>query len=131
MVCLIYCFSIEHSMKGKLIISSNNGKVIAINTRYAQTVVTRMIGLLATSSFNAGDGLYISPCSSIHTVGMKYPIDVVFINEFNIINKVVMGLKPNRICLSLSGCCSVLELPQGVIKQCQLMPGDTLHHYDI
>ncbi len=38
------------------------------------------MGLLTTSSLLADQGLWLSPCQSIHTFFMRYPIDVVFLD---------------------------------------------------
>ena len=48
--------------------------------RVAGSLVERAIGLLSTRSLGAGEGLYLTPCKSIHTFFMRYPIDVLFID---------------------------------------------------
>lgn len=118
-------------MHGRLIINSSNGNVIAINACYAQTMMERIIGLLNTRLFIPGDALMIRSCHSIHTIGMKYPIDVVFINKFSYVDKTVSFLKPNRLCMSFQGSYSVLELPQGMIRKSRIKPGDMISHYCI
>jgi uncharacterized membrane protein (UPF0127 family) len=59
-------------------------------------------------------GLWICPCEAIHTFGMKFPIDVIFLDRDYRVRKVRRELTPNRIsfCLSAS---SVVELRAGAI----------------
>ena len=48
--------------------------------RVASTLMARLVGLLSTSSLGSGEGLWLEPCSSIHTFFMRYPIDVLFMD---------------------------------------------------
>jgi hypothetical protein len=49
--------------------------------RIASTFLQRCVGLLATKSLAPDEGLMFVPGGSIHTCGMRYPIDVVFLSE--------------------------------------------------
>jgi uncharacterized membrane protein (UPF0127 family) len=49
--------------------------------RVASTFFDRTMGLLGTASLAAGEGLWLSPCKSIHTFFMRYPIDVLFLDR--------------------------------------------------
>jgi len=51
--------------------------------RVAESLPARLIGLLATPSLAAGEGLWIKPCVSIHTFFMRYSIDILFIDVGN------------------------------------------------
>lgn len=79
----------------------------------------RAVGLLATSQLDDPRGLWISPCRSIHTVGMRYAIDVVFIDERGRVKKLVRGLQPWR-ATACSGARSTLELRAGAIDELQV-----------
>jgi len=82
-------------------------KVLVMNTFW-----TRLKGLLGSSGLEEGHGLLISPCHSIHTIGMKYPIDVIFLDKNYSVLKVVKRLAPYRAA-SYSGAAKTLELPAG------------------
>lgn len=76
-----------------------------------------MRGLLGRASIAAGEGLFIPKCSRIHTVGMKFPIDVVFVAWDGRVRRVVHSLMPEAKVIassivSLNSDC-VLELPSG------------------
>ena len=109
------------------IVNKRNGNVVSINTKYANTWIKRLVGLLSESEMKTGDALWILPCNSIHTIGMRFPIDVVFLDENHRINKLGISIKPFRICSSLKGTKSVLELPVGTIVDAGLQCGDMLY----
>ena len=47
----------------------------------AETAGTRAKGLLGRAGMDPGEALWIVPCSSIHTFFMRFPIDVLFLDE--------------------------------------------------
>jgi len=89
----------------------------------------RMRGLLFKEKLQTRTGLIIAPCSSVHTFGMRYSIDVVFLDkELNIV-KLVKSLKPWRIAASTASCI-VLELVEDSINTLQLTTGQQLVWHD-
>jgi hypothetical protein len=91
----------------------------------ATTVVERMRGLLARPPLGRTDGLLLAPCSSVHTFGMRYPIDLIFLTPEWRIRRVVPALKPLRVAWSL-GAAMVLELAAGAAAALGLAPGQEL-----
>ena len=104
-------------------ISKNTG--IASNVFVADTFLTRLKGLLATKQLEAGKGLVIRPCSSIHTVGMNYDIDVIFIGADDNVLKVVSKMPANMFALCLKSS-YVIELPAGTIEATGTTVGDKI-----
>jgi uncharacterized membrane protein (UPF0127 family) len=86
---------------------------------------TRRKGLLGRSSLSTGEGLWIVPCESVHTFGMKFPIDLVYLDRKKKVKKVRSGVPPWRLSACLSAH-SVLELASGTIHTTQTNPGDLL-----
>ncbi len=82
-------------------------------------------GLLARPALNPGQGLWIDRCGSIHTWGMRYVLDVVFMNDEGVVLKVVGGLCPFRFAMA-RGARRVLELPAGTPMARDLAPGRAL-----
>jgi uncharacterized protein len=78
----------------------------------ADHAVARMRGLLGRSNLPQGEGILLRPAGSIHTFFMRFPIDVVFLNEEGVVVEVVPRLQPWRAA-GVKGACSVLELPAG------------------
>lgn len=71
---------------------------ICKNLKRAKSIEDRMIGLMFREDIHEGyDGLMITPCKSIHTFFMKFPIDVVFLDESLKIVKIIKNMKPWRI----------------------------------
>ena len=85
----------------------------------------RMRGLLGRKPLSRGQGLLISPCSSIHTFGMNYPLDLIFLDKRWKINKLFYNLKPFRIVCS-PGSFAVIEALGGTLESFNLEKGTIL-----
>lgn len=86
---------------------------------------TRRTGLLKHSELRPGEGLYIVPCEAVHTFGMKFPIDVLFLSKKKKVLKIRKDMAKRRIAFCLWAH-SVLELPAGMADQTGTLPGDQL-----
>jgi uncharacterized membrane protein (UPF0127 family) len=95
--------------------------------RIARTFVQRCAGLLATKSLAPDEGLMFVPGGSIHTCGMRYPIDVVFLSEHLDVLKVVPGLKPWRFAFAPPRTKFVLELASGASQHAGIRAGELLY----
>ena len=100
--------------------------VIAEQVKHAANPIARMKGLLGTKSLANGHALWLRPCNSIHTIGMAYAIDVIFLDKNNKIVKVVSRLKPMRLCWAPLATRSVLELPEGTVEKYAITVGDSV-----
>lgn len=93
--------------------------------------IERMRGLLGKEKLKIDEGLLLAPCSSIHTFGMQYTIDVLFLDKQLTIVKTVKSLKPWRMSASNSAT-MVLELAEDSINKLQLKSGQQLEwHNDL
>ena len=107
---------------------SNITRATTVGTQItiADTFLTRLIGLMGRKRLDAGCGLLIKPSSGIHTIGMRFPIDVVALDR----NMVVLKLWPRVPPFRMTGISlrthSMLELPPGQIEQCGIQVGDQL-----
>lgn len=104
----------------------NSGKqiVLANDVAVADTVLTRLVGLLGKSCLPSGKGLLITPCKGVHTFGMRFPIDVLFISASRRVVAAASNLEPNRVTRLYKDSASVLELPAGVIEATGTIIGD-------
>ncbi|MEO8126847.1 MAG: DUF192 domain-containing protein [Bryobacteraceae bacterium] len=91
----------------------------------ADTSSKRRTGLLKHPGLTKGQGLWIVPCEAVHCFGMKFSIDVLFLNKKRKVLKVrkEMGRWGIAMCLRAH---SVLELPAGTIAETGTQPGDEL-----
>src|SRR4030043_1691072 len=93
-----------------------NGKELSNNVTIADTLFKRMKGLLGKKEMLNGEALWIKPCISVHTLFMKFPIDIVFLNKRNQVIAAIRNLQPNHITRLYSKAASVLELPAGILE---------------
>jgi len=99
---------------------------LATKVRKADNFVTRLVGLLKRTTLAPEEALWLMPSKGIHTIGMKFPIDVVFLSKDNQVLGLISGMVPYRISgVQLRGS-SVLELPNGTIKKSRTEVGDQL-----
>jgi uncharacterized membrane protein (UPF0127 family) len=103
-----------------------NGDVLAARVRIADTHWTRLRGLLGTRDLPAGDALWIRPCRQVHMFGMRYAIDVVFLDDGHRIVGLAADLQPWRVSPRVAEATSVLELPAGTIAGAGLREGHPL-----
>jgi protein-S-isoprenylcysteine O-methyltransferase Ste14/uncharacterized membrane protein (UPF0127 family) len=82
----------------------------------AETLLERLRGLLGRSSLSEEEALLLDPCRAIHTVGMRFPIDVLFLDRRGRVVRAVERLRPNRLMEAAWGARRALELPAGRIQ---------------
>jgi uncharacterized membrane protein (UPF0127 family) len=94
----------------------------------ADTHWSRLRGLLgvAPSDFRNGYGLWIVPCRGIHTMGMRFPIDVVYLDHSLTVIHVVRDLPPWRFAPVKMRAASVLELPCRTAAETRTAVGDRI-----
>lgn len=101
------------------------GITLATRVQVAGTSSARRRGLKGVTELEDGSGLWIAPCEAIHTIGMKIPIDVLFLSKDYRVRKISAGLGPRRISICLPAH-SVLELRAGTVGASGTQPGDQL-----
>jgi len=96
-----------------------------MKVKTADTYYTRMKGLLGTKRHSLDfDVMHIVPCRGVHTFGMKYEIDIAYLDVAGEVLKAQRGVVPNRICSSPEGTHSILERPSSRLPW--LMRGDVI-----
>lgn len=111
-----------------------NETIVAYNTTRNQTLIergtvagsawSRLRGLIGHRPLEAGEGLMIVPCNSIHTFFMGFPIDVLFVSPVGTIVGLAEKVAPHRIGPIVRQAKFVLELPAGTIERTATQPGD-------
>jgi len=91
------------------------GKELAARVVEASGFLERLEGLLGQDELPKGDGMWIRRCSSVHSFGMSFPIDVLFLDRENRAVGLAGQLAPNRIAGRGLKADSVLELPAGTL----------------
>jgi uncharacterized protein len=106
------------------VINSTRKTWLATKVRKADNFLTRLVGLLKRTNLGPEEALWLMPSKGIHTIGMKFPIDVVFLNRRNAVVGLVQGMAPCRLSSVHFTSYSVLELPTGTIKKSRTEIGD-------
>jgi uncharacterized membrane protein (UPF0127 family) len=89
---------------------------------------TRLRGLLGlrADDFRNGSGLWIVPCHGVHTLGMGFPIDVIYLDESLTVVHVEQNLRPWRVAPVRMQATSVLELPSHTVRESGTGVGDRI-----
>jgi uncharacterized membrane protein (UPF0127 family) len=98
---------------------------VQLRWRFARGFVARLRGLLGRSPPVPGAALLIAPCRAVHTVGMRYPIDIVFLARDGRVLRVCPQVVPvrARVCRRAWG---VAELAAGQASRLDIVAGTTL-----
>ena len=101
---------------------------LATRLSVADTHWSRLRGLIGKtpSDFEQERGLWIVPCRGVHTLGMRFPIDVVYLSRAKLVVHLEPGLAPWRFAPVRLQAASVLELPENTIRSTGTTIGDQL-----
>lgn len=99
---------------------------LGLNITCAQTPLKRLCGLLGRLRIGLGEGLWLVPSWGIHTIGMLFPIDVIYLDADYQVILLVEHLGPFRISPICLKSASVLELPPHTIYASQTKLGDRM-----
>lgn len=104
--------------------NDSNGETVVRQLLVADGFVSRFVGLQFRSELNWGEALLLIPCSSVHTMFMRFPIDVAFIDKGGGVLRVVRDVRPWRpLVLSPKGTHATLEVSSGGLS---IQRGDRL-----
>jgi uncharacterized protein len=104
----------------------DRGTVLVERLALALSPLSRLRGLLARPPLEEEEGMLISPCASVHTFFMGFPIDVLFLDGEGIVLEAREHLAPFRATAFVRGARSVLELRAGRASRTLTAPGDRL-----
>lgn len=117
-----------NSHDGVYVYNKTREAFVATEVTVADTYLRRLIGLLGKTRrwARSGRGLWIVPSRGIHTIGMLFPIDVVFLSKEKTVLQVEEHVRPFRISKVVLKATSVLELPAHTIFRSGIQVGDCL-----
>lgn len=91
----------------------------------ASTAPERMRGLLGRAPLQGREGMLLLSCRLIHTFGMGYPLDLVYLARDGRVLKVTAALAPRRMDGHWRAR-HVLEMAAGEAARCRIVPGMVL-----
>jgi len=107
------------------VINKRNGEVLAGKVLMADSFWSRLRGLLGRESIGEDEGLILYPCSEIHCFGMKFNIDVIFLDREKRIISYIDDMQPGYRA-RVKEATYVIELQGGSLKKKQVRREDIL-----
>jgi uncharacterized membrane protein (UPF0127 family) len=103
---------------------SAGGRIVLQRVEALTTLAERTRGLLGRAGLPAGHAVWLCPCSAIHTLGMHFTIDLLFLDAARRIVRIVREVEPWRMAWGGADAESVLEMQSGWLGQDQVSVGD-------
>ncbi|MFQ5694270.1 MAG: DUF192 domain-containing protein, partial [Nitrospinota bacterium] len=91
-------------------VNASTGRQLAHRVRHADTLRDSLRGLLGRASLPEGEALLLDPCRAVHTVGMRFPIDALFLDRAGRIVRAARRVRPHRPVVAAWRARRVLEL---------------------
>ncbi|MGF6244463.1 uncharacterized membrane protein (UPF0127 family) [Paraburkholderia sp. GAS38] len=102
-----------------------SGRDIGVNVSVTETTRERMRGLLGRDHLPLDEALLIKRCWSVHTFGMGFAIDVLFLDRHQRVVAIHRDVPKRRMLFNLRAT-QTLELPAGSAGRHQLSVGASL-----
>jgi len=102
------------------------GTLLASRAKVANSFWSRLVGLLGRPSLESGGGVWLIPGNSIHTIGMRFPIDLVLLSRSARVVEVRERVRPYSVVWPKLTARSVLELPEGTVSATRTEIGDEM-----
>lgn len=109
----------------QLLMDAESQRILIRNLRIADSWQSRTRGLLDTAELNRGEGLLLTPCNSIHTFGMSYALDIVYVGYDRRIVRCLHQVPPRRVSFEWRAR-AVIELKAGEAHRLGLFRGQKL-----
>ena len=93
----------------KRLVDAETGELLIAGLEVADRFWPRFVGLQFRRSLPADGGVLLSPCSSIHTCFMRFPIDVIMLDREMCVVSVKRNIRPWRAVVCAKGTSMVLE----------------------
>ena len=108
--------------------NTTRGTVLAERVAIAESLLARTRGLLGTRVLPRSEALLLRPCRSVHTFGMRFPIDVAFCRRHGetFVVMSVVEMRPWRLGRPRPRATCVIEAEAGAFGRWRLLPGDEL-----
>ena len=84
----------------------------------------RLRGLLGREGLESGEGLVIVPCNSVHMLGMRFPLDVLYLDRAGTVLRALPELRPGQFGPVVWRSHLAVELPAGTIAATGTVAGD-------
>ena len=103
----------------------HRGEPIDVCVEVTDKAIERMRGLLGRCDLAANRALWLEPCNTVHTFGMRFPIDVIFIDRCGRVLSIHRDVGRARMLLCWRAR-AVLEISAHAAQALRIDVGDTL-----
>ncbi len=100
-------------------------RITTLRVEIAENAPERMVGLLGRSSLEDDASMLLRPCNAVHTFGMRFPIDVVFMDRQQRVLEIHQAVVPRRVLFKVRAV-QVLELAAGAARRHGIAVGESL-----
>jgi uncharacterized protein len=108
------------------VVNTRRNRELGSRIRVADRWLARLRGMLARPAPESGEGLLLTPCSSVHMYGMRFPLDVAFLDKEGAVVAMYPSLAPWSRTRWHRNAAHALELPSGTLKESDTGLGDVL-----
>jgi uncharacterized membrane protein (UPF0127 family) len=99
---------------------------LSLHVTVADTILSRLRGFIGKLKLKSDEGLWVVPSKGTHTLGLHFPLDLLYLDEHCQVIHVVEYLSSFRIAPLKTQAESVLQLPTHTIYSSQTQLGDQL-----
>ena len=108
------------------VINKTQGVTLGNRVQVASSFWTRAKGLLGRRRLAPGEGLLLYPCRGIHSYGMRFDFDAIYLNRDYEVIHIIERMRPNRRGPMLKDAYAILELPAGSVAATATVIGNRL-----
>lgn len=102
------------------------GRELAARVGMADGWLTRLRGMWGRPEPGPGEGLFLTPCSSVHMYWMRFPLDVAFLDRNGEVIAIYPSLSPGSRTRWHRNAAHALELRGGAFSDSGTAVGDRL-----
>lgn len=108
------------------LINVSRGQILADRSEKVADPIRRGIGLIGRKALPDGGGLIIQPCNSVVSFFMRFPIDVIFVDDRGSVLYLLPDMVPWRTSKIVRGSKLAIELPAGTAARSGTQMGDVI-----
>ena len=97
------------------LVEPGTGRVVVEAVKLADRYLPRLAGLQFRRPLPGGHGLLLVPCASVHTMWLRFSLDLLMLGDGGAVLDVRRNVRPWRAVLAPAGTCAVLETTAGVL----------------
>jgi uncharacterized protein len=108
------------------VVNTGRNWELGTRVRWADGFLSRLRGMTGRPAPRAGEGLLLTPCRSVHMYGIRFPLDVAFLDAAGAVVASYPSLRPGSRTRWHWDAVHALELPAGTLERSGTAAGDIL-----